>query len=86
MKIGRKALSTLGALVAGAALALSALPSHAESACKGVEKPACGKKADCYWVDSYTRKDGVKVSGHCRTKATNKDSSRKESKKSSKDS
>ena len=91
MIIGRHTLSTLGALAAAASLALGALPAHAESACKGLEKPACEKKANCYWVDPYSRKDGVKVSGHCRTKATKNDSgstskSSKDAKKSSKDS
>lgn len=39
----------------------------AASACKGLEKRACEAKDSCYWVDGYTRKDGVKVSSHCRS-------------------
>ena len=38
----------------------------AESACKGLDQRQCGGKSDCTWVDGYTRKDGVKVSSHCK--------------------
>jgi hypothetical protein len=44
--------------------------------CKGMEKQACEKnEAQCSWVDPYTRKDGVKVNGHCRKKPAKKSSS-----------
>jgi hypothetical protein len=41
-----------------------------------MEKQACEKnEAQCSWVDPYTRKDGVKVNGHCRKKPAKKSSS-----------
>lgn len=44
--------------------------------CKGMEKAACEKNSvQCSWVDPYTRKDGAKVSGHCRKKPSKKSSS-----------
>ncbi|KXX63562.1 hypothetical protein [Marichromatium gracile] len=56
-----------------ATLVLGAAPtSHAASACKGLDKGACERKGECHWVDPYTRKDGVKVSGHCRTSGSGK--------------
>jgi len=42
-------------------------PVLAESACKGLEQRQCEGKSDCTWVDGYTRKDGVKVSSHCKS-------------------
>lgn len=71
--LGRKAVHTLGIVVTSAALAFAAMPLQAESACKGLEKKGCGNKSTCAWVDAYTRKDGVKVSGHCRTKSAKKE-------------
>ncbi|NKN34020.1 hypothetical protein [Marichromatium bheemlicum] len=54
--------------IATAALMLGTTPiATAASACKGLDKGACERKSDCHWVDPYTRKDGVKVSGHCRS-------------------
>ncbi len=52
------------------------------ASCKGSSKSSCSASSDCYWVDSFKRKDGVKVSAHCRTKA-GKSSSKKKSKASS---
>jgi hypothetical protein len=66
----RKVLTTIGALVAASALTLAVGSAQAASACKGLEKAACGKKADCTWVEGYTKKDGAKVSGYCRTKSS----------------
>jgi hypothetical protein len=43
--------------------------------CKGMEKAACERQESCSWVDGYTRKDGVKVSSHCRKKGGKKSSS-----------
>jgi hypothetical protein len=44
--------------------------------CKGMEKAACEtNEAQCSWVDPYTRKDGVKVNGHCRKKSGKKSGS-----------
>ncbi len=56
--------------------------ANAASSCKGSSKSSCSASSDCYWVDSFKRKDGVKVSAHCRTKA-GKGSSKKKSKASS---
>ena len=72
--IGRKSSYPLGAFIAGIALAFAVLPALAASACKGLEEQSCEKSAECSWVDTYTRKDGVKVSGHCRAKPSKKDS------------
>lgn len=39
----------------------------AGSACKGLEQGPCEGKADCTWVEGYVRKDGAKVSAHCKS-------------------
>lgn len=44
------------------------LSSNAESACKGLSKSACGANSACAYVSGYARKDGTKVSAHCRVK------------------
>jgi hypothetical protein len=50
--------------------------STSAAECKGMEKAACEQNsAQCSWVDPYTRKDEVKVSGHCRKKSGKKSSS-----------
>lgn len=77
--IGKKTVLTLGAIATSAILSVTATSLHAESACKGLEKKGCEKKESCAWVDPYTRKDGVKVSGHCRTKGGKKKASSKSS-------
>lgn len=51
------------------------------ASCKGSSESACSASSDCYWVNSFKRKDGVQVSAHCRTKA-GKNNSAKESKAS----
>ena len=71
--LGRKAVHIFGIIATSAALTFAATPLQAESACKGLEKKGCEKKESCAWVDPYTRKDGVKVSGHCRTKSAKKE-------------
>ncbi|WP_201244510.1 hypothetical protein [Halochromatium salexigens] len=43
--------------------------------CKGMEKLACERQDACTWVNSYKRKDGVQVSGYCRSKGGKKSSS-----------
>jgi len=59
------------------------------ASCKGKTNSACSTSSDCYWVKGYKRKDGVKVSSHCRTKAgkstakTKKNKSTQKSKKTS---
>lgn len=60
----------LGTLATAVALALSGAGVHAESACKGIEQAACEKAAECTWVAGYTRQDGNKVAGYCRTKSS----------------
>ena len=65
-----KGPAILGALATALALMLGAVSVQAESACKGLEKGKCGNKASCTWVDSFTRKDGVKVAAYCRAKPT----------------
>jgi hypothetical protein len=69
---GRKTTLTLSAIITSAALAFGAGTLQAASQCKGLDKGACERNAECSWVDSYTRKDGVKVSGHCRSKGGKK--------------
>lgn len=64
----RSKLTVLGTLIAVAGLSLSGASAWAASECKGLEQAACGSKAECNWVEPYTRKDGIKVSGHCRSK------------------
>jgi hypothetical protein len=54
------------AWLSAALIALSAGPVLAESACKGLGQGPCAGKTDCTWVDGYTRKDGINVSGHCK--------------------
>jgi hypothetical protein len=44
----------------------------AESACKGLTTDACGKKAECSWVDPYKTKKGKEIAGFCRKKAVRK--------------
>jgi len=44
------------------------LSAIAESACKGLSKSACGANSACAYVSGYARKDGTKVSAHCRVK------------------
>ncbi len=43
--------------------------ASAVSACKGMQQDACATKAECLWVDGYTRKDGRSVSAHCKTRS-----------------
>lgn len=58
-----------------AGVLLGAHTGAAAVECKGMEKPACEtNSAQCSWVEPYTRKDGVKVSGHCRKKGGSKKS------------
>ena len=36
------------------------------ASCKGKSESSCSADKNCSWVSGYKRKDGVKVSGHCR--------------------
>ncbi|WP_295622842.1 hypothetical protein [uncultured Lamprocystis sp.] len=65
------------AWLSAALIALSAGPVLAESACKGLGQGPCAGKTDCTWVDGYTRKDGINVSGHCKA-ASKRDGAAKE--------
>jgi len=48
-------------------LSFITLSVSAASACKGLERGPCERK-DCSWVEPYTRKDGIDVTGHCKSK------------------
>lgn len=63
----RRRLLTIATTLALALAGGTALAAEKSSACKGLEKMACGSKSSCTWVDSYTRKDGKKVNAYCRT-------------------
>jgi hypothetical protein len=53
--------------------------------CKGSSSGACSSNPACSWVSGYSKKDGSKVRGYCRTKGKSGASpSKKESKKSDK--
>ena len=67
------------AAVAIAATTFMLLQSPVSAAeCKGMEKNKCESNGSCTWVDSYQRKDGVKVDGYCRNKGGKKSSSKSE--------
>lgn len=55
------------------------------ASCKGKSESACSADNNCTWVSAYKRKDGAKVSGHCRVKS-GKASKQKSSKSSEKQS
>ena len=53
--------------------------------CKGSSSGACSSNPACTWVSGYSKKDGSKVRGYCRTKGkSGASASKKESKKSDK--
>lgn len=51
---------------------LTAGSATAAAQCKGLAQDRCAAQNGCSWVDPYTRKDGIKVSGHCRTRPGDK--------------
>jgi len=64
MKVG---LSGSVSATLGILLALTGAPAAlAESPCKGLAQDVCSAREDCRWINGYTRKDGIEVSGHCR--------------------
>jgi hypothetical protein len=76
--MAKRHASTIGITTAAlaAALLLGAQTGATAAECKGMEKAACERAAaQCSWVDPYTRKDGVKVNGHCRKKPAKKSGS-----------
>lgn len=66
--LGRKKPMSLSTMALTLSLTLGIFPLQAGAACKGLEANACGKNDSCSWVKDYVRKDGVKVTGHCKTK------------------
>jgi hypothetical protein len=66
----RNSSNTISTTTLAAMLLLGVHTTATAAECKGMEQAACEKNAaQCAWVDPYTRKDGVKVSGHCRKKS-----------------
>jgi hypothetical protein len=49
-------------------VAAHASVAGAASHCKGMAESACSSDSQCTWVDGYQRKDGRKVSSHCKLK------------------
>lgn len=73
---------TIKRILLAVSLVLPLLSSSAWAVqCKEKSKTACTTASSCYWVDSYKRKDGVKVKAHCRKKAKSGSSSSSSSKK-----
>lgn len=56
---------------------LLATSAAAAVTCKGMEQNQCTKQDQCSWVDAYTRSDGAKVRGYCRTRSVSKSASNK---------
>ena len=73
--LSHKGFAGLGALILTLSLALGAMPLQAATACKGLGSSACQKNSNCSWVKDYVRKDGVKVSGYCKSKPARSGSS-----------
>ncbi|WP_089729303.1 hypothetical protein [Candidatus Thiosymbion oneisti] len=63
----RKGVVTLATFALAIGLSFTAVSVPAASACKGLERGPCERKG-CSWVESYRRKDGVSVAGHCKSK------------------
>ena len=59
------------ATLAAAALFLPAVVIAAGQ-CKGMQQDACAASVDCLWINSYVRKDGRSVNGHCKSRASRK--------------
>ncbi len=72
-----------GALLCVVAILAAAGGSVQAADCNGLDKTACERRAECTYVDSYTRKDGTKVSAHCRSKPKSSQSLRPKDKTSS---
>jgi hypothetical protein len=73
----------LGSAVVSGALLLAAGSPAVAAECKGMERASCERQDSCSWVSSYTRSDGVTVSGHCRSKGKRSTSSSTSSSSSS---
>jgi hypothetical protein len=48
------------------------LPAAAASQCKGLSENSCAADSTCSWINGYERKDGRKVSSHCKTRPAKK--------------
>ena len=48
--------------------------------CKGSSKSSCSANSSCTWVKGYSKKDGAKVRGYCRSKGKSGDARDKKSK------
>jgi hypothetical protein len=68
MKLTIPALVGLFTLVS----TLAAGSAVAAAQCKGLAQDSCSVNSDCSWVDSYTRKDGRTVNGHCKSRPAGK--------------
>ena len=77
-RVSRLAFASLSLVLFGGSFVGSAL---AASACKGLEQGACQGKGDCTWVEGYVRKDGVKVTAHCKGTGRSSGAASKEDKK-----
>jgi len=66
---GKKIATVLGTFALALTLSLGVTSIRAAE-CKGLESGPCQKNDSCSWVKPYTRKDGVKVKGHCKSKPT----------------
>jgi hypothetical protein len=66
--------TTIPALVGLLTLAatLTAGSAVAAEQCKGLAQDICAVDSACSWVDSYTRKDGRTVNGHCKSRPAGK--------------
>ncbi len=63
----RKGVVAFATFALAIGLSFIAVSVPAASACKGLERGPCERKG-CSWVESYTRKDGADVAGHCKFK------------------
>ena len=52
--------------------------------CKGSSKSSCSTNSSCTWVKGYSKKDGAKVRGYCRSKGKAGDAKKSKDKKSKK--
>jgi hypothetical protein len=66
---GKKIATALGTFALALTLSLG-VTSIGAAECKGLESGPCQKNDSCSWVKPYTRKDGVKVKGYCKSKPT----------------
>ena len=71
----RPAIRSLGSAVIVTAMLITMSTSANAAECKGMAKGQCEGNNACVWVDSYQRKDGVKVDGYCRSKGKKKSTS-----------